>query len=298
MFAFVLAIILLLAAVPAVLISRRTRQPMVLRISGIVSALLGLVLLAASLFYTVPTQEIGIPVTFGKPGPAVTNGIHTKAPWSHVVTMDATIQSEDNEGNRRTDIRLGSQAQAYVQNYLRWRIAPNTTAADSLYRDYKSFDQIAPKLINQELSSALNQAFASYNPLVQGSDTSAYNTIAATVMRELQNQPQIKDRIIIESFVIKKVDFDDATQARIDAYQAEVANTRIADQKERTATAQAQANRILAGSVSKDPNVLVSKCLDMLGEMVAKGQNVPAGFSCWPGGSGTSVIANASTPAK
>lgn len=69
-----------------------------------------------------------------------------------------------------------------------------------------------------------------------------------------------------------------------------IIGARIAEQREATAEKEASANRKLADSVSKDPNVLVSNCLNLLGEMVDKGQPVPAGFSCWPGGGASSVI--------
>ena len=61
----------------------------------------------------------------------------------------------------------------------------------------------------------------------------------------------------------------------------EKANTRIAEQRAKTAAAEARANEILAASVSDDPNVLVSKCLDAARE----GDISPLG--CWPD---TSVV--------
>ena len=57
----------------------------------------------------------------------------------------------------------------------------------------------------------------------------------------------------------------------------EKANTRIAEQRAKTAAAEARANEILAASVSNDPNVLVSKCLDAAREARIS----PLG--CWPG---------------
>ena len=67
---------------------------------------------------------------------------------------------------------------------------------------------------------------------------------------------------------------------------AQVAQTRIAEQGVKTAEQQEKANEALAKSVSKDPNVLVSKCLDMVeGGKVT----LPAGFSCWPS-SGSAVV--------
>ena len=52
-------------------------------------------------------------------------------------------------------------------------------------------------------------------------------------------------------------------------------NTRIA--KQRHQTVEAEANRKLSRSISKDPNVLVSKCFDALKDMVREEQPIPAG---------------------
>ena len=83
---------------------------------------------AAMSFTVVPVQQVGIPVTFGTPGSPMNNGIHPKLPWTTVTLMDGTVQIDDNLGDRRTEIRLGNQSIAYVQNNVRWRIRPE--AAD------------------------------------------------------------------------------------------------------------------------------------------------------------------------
>src|SRR5690606_22507359 len=118
-----------------------------------------------------------------------------------------------------------------------------------------------------------------------GVDLNAYSNLVHEALSK-----RVGEDVEVLSVILPIIRFDQQTQEKINAYQAEVANTRIAEQREATAKAQAQANKNLAGSVSRDPNVLVSKCLDTLEEMVKAGQEVPIGFSCWPGGSGTSVV--------
>jgi hypothetical protein len=76
--------------------------------------------------------------------------------------------------------------------------------------------------------------------------------------------------------IVPLVNYDEATQERINALNVEKANTRIAEQRAKTAEAEARANEILAASVSNDPNVLVSKCLDAAREAHIS----PLG--CWP----------------
>ena len=101
----------------------------------------------------------------------------------------------------------------------------------------------------------------------------------------------------MEALTISYIDFSKTTEERINDLQAEVAKTRVAQQQEQTARAQAQANKELAGSVSHDPNVLVSKCLDTLNAMVQAGQPIPAGFTCWPAAdNGTLVFGPGTSP--
>lgn len=274
-----------------------------LRLAGLASGAASLVCLALSLTTMVPTQQVGIPVTFGKPGTPMSNGLHLKAPWTTVALMDATVQIDNNLGPERTEIRLKNQSTAYVQNSVRWRIKPE--AAAELYKAHRQFENIGPALQEQELAAAMNQALADYNPLAQAKAAAtgdATDTARAKDFDELADQVKqrmeesIGDRLIIDSVIITKIDFDEKTQSRIDAYQVEIGNTRIAEQRKETAKAEAAANKTLADSVSKDPNVLVSKCLDTLASMVEKGEQVPVGFSCWPGGQGTDgVIVDSTT---
>lgn len=267
------------------------------RLAGVVSGLLSLLAFGFSFTTMVPTQQVGIPITFGKPGTPMGNGLHLKAPWTDVALMDATVQIDNNLGEQRTEIRLKNQSTAYVQNSVRWRIKPE--AAAELYKAHRAFENIGPALQEQELAAAMNQALADYNPLAQAKAAAtgdATDTAQAKDFDELAGQVKqrmeesIGDRLIIDSVIITKIDFDEKTQSRIDAYQVEIGNTRIAEQRKETAKAEAEANRTLANSVSKDPNVLVSKCLDTLASMVEKGQSVPVGFTCWPGGEGAAGV--------
>lgn len=264
----------------------------VARLVSVVAGVLSVLALALSLTTMVPTQQVGIPITFGKPGTPMGNGLHLKAPWTSIRLMDATVQIDNNLGDERTEIRLKNQSTAYVQNSVRWRIKPE--AAAELLKAHREFDNIGPALQEQELAAAMNQALADYNPLAQAkaaatgdpTDTKEakdFDELAQQVKKRMEQS--IGDRLIIDSVIITKIDFDDKTQSRIDAYQVEIGNTRIAEQRKDTAKAEAEANKTLADSVSKDPNVLVSKCLDTLEAMVEKAQEVPVGFSCWPGGS-------------
>ena len=115
-------------------------------------------------------------------------------------------------------------------------------------------ENIRDSLVTRELKAALNEVLSDYNPLEQIQEDSEsakpdLNAFARDVQTGLSRR--VGNDIEIESVILPIIRFDTQTQSKINAYQAEVANTRIAEQREQTAQAQARANRNLAGSISK-----------------------------------------------
>ncbi len=258
----------------------------------------GLMLLISSTTF-VSTKNVGIVTSFGKPvGEPLPNGIHFVEPWNKVTEMDGAIQTDSHAGDAQGDttpcttVRIANQSTACVDNSIRWRI--RLTAADELFRDYKDFDRVRDSLVTRDLYAALNSVFAGYDPLgtiaSNGvSSAPSLDSLAAQVTSLLQRQ--IGDQIEVLNVIIPLAHYDASTQDKINQFQAELANTRIAKQRQQTAENEAAANAKLAASVSRDPNVLVSKCLDLLFAIQKAGQQIPAGFSCWPGGQAAAVIA-------
>lgn len=237
-------------------------------------------LLTASLT-AVPTRNIGIVTNFGKPtGESLGNGLHWKAPWTKVAEMDGAVQNLTRTGEQATTVRLGNNSLAQVDNTIRWRIVPE--AAPELYMDYRSFDGVRENLVVRQANAALNAVLGTFNPLTSLEEQQNENQnakIAEQVAEVLRKQ--VGKQIIIEQVIIPVIKFDGQTQQRIDQFNAEVANTRVAEQRQKTAAADAAANRTLSDSVRQDPNVIVSRCVDA---------SIKAGLSpagCWPG---TSVI--------
>jgi regulator of protease activity HflC (stomatin/prohibitin superfamily) len=222
----------------------------------------------------VSTRNIGVVTTFGRPGGTLTNGLHWKAPWQSVTEMNGTIQIDNHTGESATTVRLGNNSTAFVENSVRWRIQP--AAADELFLDYREFENVRDNLVTRELRAALNEVFADFDPLapenVEGANVQALGDDVAEKLRT-----KVGDQVEIINVIVPLVNYDDATQERINALNVETANTRIAEQRAKTAAAEARANEILAASVSNDPNVLVSKCLDAAREARIS----PLG--CWPG---------------
>lgn len=266
-----------------------------LSLSAYASLALAVLTFVLSIFTIVPTRDIGIVTSFGKPVGNLDNGIHFKLPWEKVKTLDGAIQTDsylERDSDGCTEIRIGNESTACVDNSIRWRI--KLEAGETLYQDYRDMDNIRRSLVTRELTAALNEVLSDYNPLAQIQDDAAnpagpnLNEFSRQVADKLR--AQVGDQIDVKNVIIPLIHFDKPTQSKINLYQAEVANTRIAQQREQTATAQARANDKLKSSVSDNPNVLVSQCLDTFSEMVKEGQQIPIGFSCWPGGSATSVV--------
>ncbi len=274
-------IILLIVVVVAVLgmlgaksPAARTRSLRIAVVAGVIA--LFVVILGSTTI--VSARNVGVVTTFGRPSGTLSNGLHWKAPWQSVTEMDGTIQIDNHTGESATTVRLGNNSTANVDNSVRWRIQP--AAADELFLDYRQFANVRDNLVTRELRAALNEVFADFDPLapenVEGTNVQALGDKVAETLRA-----KVGGQIEIINVIVPLVNYDQATQDRINALNVEKANTRIAEQRAKTAAAEAKANEILAASVSNDPNVLVSKCLDAARE---------AGISplgCWPN---TSVV--------
>ncbi|HEY6646984.1 MAG TPA: SPFH domain-containing protein [Mycobacterium sp.] len=221
----------------------------------------------------VSTRNIGVVTTFGRPGGTLSNGLHAKAPWQSVTEMNGTIQIDNHTGDAATTVRLGNNSTAFVDNSVRWRIQP--AAADELFLDYREFDNVRDNLVTRELRAALNEVFADFDPLApENSDGANVQALGDEVAEKLRTK--VGGQIEIINVIVPLVNYDQATQDRINALNVEKANTRVAEQRAKTAAAEAKANEVLAASVSNDPNVLVSKCLDAAREAHIS----PLG--CWP----------------
>jgi hypothetical protein len=170
--------------------------------------------------------------------------------------MNGTIQIDNHTGEAATTVRLGNNSTAFVDNSVRWRIQP--AAPDELFLDYRDFDNVRDNLVTRELRAALNEVFANFDPLApENSDGANVQALGDDVAEKLRTK--VGGQIEIINVIVPLVNYDQATQDRINALNVEKANTRVGEQRAKTAAAEAKANEILAASVSNDPNVLVSK---------------------------------------
>ena len=284
MFFFILFILMLGVAVALFGVARSSGNS-TFNIGAAVSLGVALVMLGLSTFVIVPPRQVGIPITFGSVGEPMSNGINVKAPWTKVELMDMTVQSLDASEDNPTLAKDSENADVFVHNNVRWLLREAST--NEVFMDTRSFDGdsmdiIRDKFVQPAHRAAVAEVMASYDPL---SDTKPTHSEIATKIAERMTA-SIGDRFEIRSVDVTFIDVSDATKERINMLNSERANTRIAEQRMETATKEAAANKILADSVTNDPNVLVSKCLDLVNE----GKSLPAGFQCWPNTDGSIVI--------
>ena len=252
---------------------------------GIAAILTAAVVLGLGSWTIVPTKTVGIPVTFGVVGQPMPNGFNWKAPWTDVELMDMTVQSLDASEDNPTVAKDVDDMDVYVHNNVRWALKEEAT--DDVFNDTKNIDGdnmkvIADKFIQPAHRAVVQDVMATYNPL---DDEKPSNAEVSKAIKDGLTE-RIGDRFEISAVDVTFIDTTQATKDRINMLNAERANTRIAEQKKETATNEAAANKILAESVSSDPNVLVRECLRLIDES----KPLPAGFQCWPNSGGSVVI--------
>lgn len=301
-------------------------------VGAVVVALLAVGFMFAASYNPVGTKNEGIVTSFGATAGHLSNGFHLTWPWQKVHQMDAAVQTDNHTGGNCTtaattdpnsgeavgetacqpakgggciNARIANQQTGCADVTIQWRIKTDKKVPETLYKDYRSFEHVRDALVTRQLTRSVNEALATYNPLdaiVTGSEAKKGKTQKVETLVSLSERIKGKlvaavgDRIEVVSVLMPIVKFDTDTQARINQLQQQVALTRIAGQAQQTAIKQATANNSLAKSVNNSPNVLVARCLDLLDVMVKAGQPVPAGFSCWPGGSGVGVLVQGNTP--
>lgn len=252
-------------------------------------------LAAAAMFFVlgsftmVGTRQIAIITTFGRPnGVSLNNGFHGKWPWQVAHQMDGAVQIDKyvkhGDHDERILVRLGNQSTAQADVSIRWQIKQH--AAPELFQQYKTFDNVRINLIERNLSVALNEVFAAFNPLdSQNLDVSPLPNLAkraADIMRQ-----DVGGQVDIFDVNVPTIQYDQGTEDKINQLNQQRAQTSIAQESQRTAEAQARANEILSRSISNDPNVVVQNCITAA---INRGIS-PLG--CWPG---TSAMPTVSVP--
>ena len=258
--AIVAAVAAAIAAVVALVSSRRSvRQPSILVATAATVA--ALLITVASSAHSVPIRSVGIVTSFNKPTGEVTgSGLKWVAPWQRVGEWDAGRQKYDHIGTDNcVRVRTGTLADACVEVLIEWQVRPEN--APKQFMDYKGdFDSFRGQRVGVQLDSAVNDAFAVYNPLERidaktGSLNVDLKPFSASIKTNAEGR--LADDVDILSVTITRVNHDEKTEGNIKAFQDKLAQTRNLEQDRRNAEIQKQITETNA-KVDK-----VTRCLEI-----------------------------------
>ncbi|MFG2062926.1 SPFH domain-containing protein [Micromonospora sp. NPDC048871] len=230
-------------------------------LAAVVALGVTLLLTVTSSAHSVPIRSVGIVTSFGKPTGEVTgSGLKWVAPWQRVGEWDAGRQKYDHIGNDAcVRVRTGTLADACVEVLIEWQVKPEN--APQQFMDYKGdFGSFRGQRVGVQLDSAVNDAFASYNPLERiDAKTGNLNVDLKPFAESIKSSAETRlgSDVDILSVTITRVNHDDKTEGNIKAFQDKLAQTRNLEQDRRNAEIQKEITETNA-KVDK-----VTRCLEI-----------------------------------
>lgn len=241
--AIVLAVITVIAAVVGLAVRYREDKITAFVVAGVVLVLTVVTLVGASA-NSVKVRNVGIVTSFNKPTGEITgSGLTWVAPWEKVGEWDAGNQKYDHIGDKsRVRVRTATLADAWVHVLIQWRVKADQ--APEQFTAYKGdFEEFKGQRVGVQLDSAVNDAFATYNPL-QNVDAKSGNL---NVPLEPYSQAikgyaetRLGADVEILSVTVVRVDNDEKTDGNIKAFQDKLAQTRNLEQDKKNAEIQKQ----------------------------------------------------------
>lgn len=291
MIRFVIAVLLLLAAMPLIVMrprpvpsvvveegrgggtaGRRGRLPAVpafpSRRVGLALLAIGLVLLVLSTLRVIGATAVGIPVTFGSVGEPLRSGIHLVQPWTVINELDLrlteyTMTRADVEGSVSGDDSIevisSDQGRLVVDATVRYAVDPES--AEDVFRRLGTTDeQFQVKAVRPEARSAIREVATQFGAveLVSERRTEFGDAIEAEIRARLEPLG-----IVVNGVALRDVTPSEELQAAADAkLQQEQANERATLELAETvaraeiavtqAQGEADANEILSASLTPE----------------------------------------------
>lgn len=249
-------------------------------------------------FKVIGTKDIGVPVTFGKTsGHVMHNGWNWKSPTTQVHVFDGALQTEKFSTDKEDEgdpiaVRLFTGSTASVNVTFQWRLESDDNVKQ-VYLNYRQPDKINTNLVKRALQQSLNDVFGQYNPYASliaaqakgNGDTPGLQQVTTTY-EDLQAEALAKLRIemapqgvSVVSLTIARIDFDSKTQNNLNALGTAITQTQIALQNEKTASAQAESNRLL-NSTPASGTTITQLCIQATLKMAEEGHLPGAGWNC------------------
>lgn len=259
---FILAIILFAAAAIAATAVPFTRHDTrtVAGSTAAVAALLGTVFTIGAAANSVPVRNVGIVTSFNKPtGETTGPGLKWVAPWKNIDDWDASRQAYDHRSAKNcVQVRIASLANACVEALVEWQTRPGN--APEQWASYKrDFAHFVARRVDPAFSEAFNEAFATHDPLANIDKAGNLNVplrpFADAVKAGIVSR--IGADVEVLSVVVTRVNYDDKTQANIEAFQQATVRARTLEKEKANAEIQ---KGITETNAKVDP---VTRCLEI-----------------------------------
>lgn len=227
----VVAVIALLAATSGALPKPRTAW---LTFTGTLVAAVGLI--AASCITVVPTRNVGIVTSWGKPTGRTTGaGLQWTAPWQDVDEWDASGQTYAHLGDNCVWVTIAAQRRACIPVQIEWSAkaekAPENWAAYREVGDKSRFEVFVERRVNPQINGSLTSIFADFDPLGAVDVTSG--DAPAPDLNKSFKEPLVKaltvelgDEIVVKSVAFESPRYDDPTTQAIAAYGQKILEAR------------------------------------------------------------------------
>lgn len=249
-----------------------------------------------SCFVIVPQTQAAVPVTVGKIGETLNDGLNPKLPWTKVYTFPTRPVTIEVAGEDRIVSRTADSGQVFTAASVRWKV--DKEKAPDLYLQVRTGDdgKISEDVIEKNLRQAVSEVYTKLTNLeVVSGDRAA---TAEAIQKRLQEQVDIYG-IIIEDVNLRSVEPDDKTaatlsqlaekkQQTLNATQDALTASERAKQQVIEAQAQADSAAILA---TISPEAQAAQCLAIFREAVNKGITMYVN-PCGGGGGVSGVIVN------
>lgn len=273
------ALIFLGCAACGVLVGDDTRRAGALG-GAVVSFVVAVVCGVIACMSVVPTRNVGIVTTWGKPTGRTTGaGLQWTAPWSDVDDWDATGQTYAHLGDQCVWVTVKGPRNVCIPVQVEWSALPENAPANwAAFRevgDSSRFETWVARRINPQMDAALNTTFADFNPFATVDKTTG--DIAVPNLNTAYRKPlsealgrALGHEIAVTNIAFGRPVYDKATAAALEEYSKKALAGRNLDldrtnaQKRKAVTdIDAQANPVarclsIAEASDKEPGLCMA----------------------------------------
>jgi regulator of protease activity HflC (stomatin/prohibitin superfamily) len=248
-----------------------------------------------SCFVVVPTKQVAIETSYGKPGPVLTNGWNWKSPQTKVHRYSARLTTEHYSTDKDAEekpvpVRLFTGSIAKLHLTIQWKLDDGPLFRE-VFLNYKDPASIRTDLVRRSLQQALNDEFADYNPyaalIAAGSEITPGNVQVSGTFDERGRKAldRLKAElapqgVLFVSLTIAGIEYDDNTQANLDKLSGKISETQNAKQDVLTAEQKARAIEIMNKAIAT-PGTLTQLCIQNTIDAIMAGHAFPSGWNCY-----------------